>query len=151
MLPTYPVMEITTHVSAMDIPMIHAFLSEQSGWAKGIPLATVKKSLQHSLCFGGLIDGKQMAFARVVTDRATFAYVMDVFVLPEWRHQGYCKTLLNNILQHPDLQNLRRILLVSSDARGLYQKFGFTTPLKPETFMEINVPDIYQQSINDPD
>ncbi|MFZ6774062.1 GNAT family N-acetyltransferase [Undibacterium sp. SXout7W] len=100
MMTTYPVMEITTQAEVLDMPMIHAFLSEQSGWARGIPLATVKKSLQHSLCFGGLIDGKQMAFARVVTDHATFAYLMDVFVLPEWRHQGHGKTLLNNIQQH---------------------------------------------------
>lgn len=139
-------MHISTDPALMDIPMIHHFLSTESTWAIGIPLATVERSLQHSLCFGGFDDnGKQIAFARVVTDRATFAYMMDVFVVPEQRGKGHSKTLVQVILDHPELQGLRRFMLASTNARELYQRFGFTAPAKPETLMEINRPRLYQQ------
>jgi len=136
-------MDIKTELSELDIAVIHRFLSEESTWAKDIPLATVERSLHHSLCFGGFIGGRQVAFARVVTDRATFAYLMDVFVLTEFRGHGYSCELMHAVQNHPDLQGIRRFILVSSHARGLYQKFGFQTPEKPETFMEINRSDIY--------
>ena len=139
-------MHISTDTAAMDVDVIHGFLCDHSTWARGIPRATVERSLQHSLCFGGFIDGRQIAFARVVSDRATFAYLMDVFVLPEYRAHGYSRRLMEAVQNHPDLQQIRRFILVSSTARGLYEKFGFTAPAKPETFMEINRPDIYQQS-----
>ena len=138
-------MYISTDTSQLDIALVHQFLSEQSPWAKGISLATVQRSIEYSLCFGGYIDGRQIAFARVVTDKATFAYLMDVFVLPAYREQGYAKTLMHAVQAHPDLQEIRRFILVSSSARGLYEKFGFQPPIKPETFMEINRPDIYQR------
>lgn len=138
-------MKITTDLASLDIPLIHRFLSEQSSWAKGIPRATVQRALQHSLCFGGFVDGRQIAFARVVSDRATFAYLMDVFVVEEQRGKGHSKALMQAILQHPELQGLRRFMLASANARGLYQGFGFSAPAKPETLMEINVPDIYQK------
>jgi len=137
-------MHITTDKAAFDIALIHDFLSTVSPWAQGIPLDTVQRSIEHSLCFGGFIDGKQIAFARVVTDRATFAYLMDVFVLPDYRGQGYSRSLIEAVQDHPDLQNIRRFLLVSSSARGLYEKFGFRSPAKPETLMEIHRPDIYR-------
>jgi len=137
-------MHITTDKTALDIALIHDFLSTTSPWARGIPLETVQRSIEHSLCFGGFIDGKQIAFARVVTDHATFAYLMDVFVLPDFRGQGHSRHLLEVIQDHPDLQNIRRFILVSSSARGLYEKFGFRSPATPENFMEIHRPDIYR-------
>lgn len=138
-------MHITTDNAELDLTFIHRFLSEESAWAKGIPLATVDRSIRNSLCFGGFVDGKQIAFARVVTDKATFAYLMDVFVTPEFRNRGYSRQLMEAILAHTDLQGIRRFVLVSSSARGLYAKYGFDAPAKPETFMEINRPDIYQR------
>lgn len=138
-------MHISTELALMDLRMIHHFLSTASTWAIGISLATVERSLQHSLCFGGFDDnGKQIAFARVVSDRATFAYLMDVFVLPEQRGQGHSKTLIQAVLDHPELQGLRRFMLASTNARELYQSYGFTAPAKPETLMEINRPGMYQ-------
>lgn len=141
-------MEITTNPARFDINLIHRFLSEESTWAKNIPIETVKKSLQHSLCFAGFENGQQIAFARVVSDFATFAYLVDVFVVSEARGKGHSKTLLNAVLVHPELQGLRRVLLASSNARGVYEKFGFTPLGKPEIFMEINRPDAYNVEAN---
>lgn len=141
-------MEINNDQSQLDINLIHRFLSEESTWAKGIPLEKVKQSIAHSLCFGGYENGQQIAFARVVSDFATFAYLMDVFVLKEHRGRGLSRQLMAAIKAHPELQGLRRFLLASSDARGLYQKFGFQALGKPEIMMEINVPDIYQRRSN---
>ena len=136
-------MEITTNPAHFDTNLIHRFLSEESTWAKNIPFETVKKSLQHSLCFAGFENGQQVAFARVVSDFATFAYLVDVFVVSEARGKGHSKTLLNAVLAHTELQGLRRFLLASSNARGVYEKFGFTPLGKPEIFMEINRPNAY--------
>ena len=136
-------MEISTDAARFNIGLIHRFLSEESTWAKNIPIETVKKSLQHSLCFAGFENGQQIAFARVVSDFATFAYLVDVFVVSEARGKGHSKTLLNAVLAHPELQGLRRFLLASSNARGVYEKFGFTPLGKPEIFMEINRPNAY--------
>ena len=138
-------MKISTDIATFDIPLIHRFLSQESTWAKDIPLATVELSLRHSLCFGGFEDGQQIAFARVVTDLATFAYLMDVFVVSEQRGKGHSKTLMRAVMEHSELQGLRRFMLASSNARGLYQGFGFSAPAKPEILMEINIPDIYQK------
>ena len=137
-------MKISNDIATFDLPLIHRFLSQESTWAKNIPFATVERSLKHSLCFGGFENDQQIAFARVVTDRATFAYLMDVFVLPEQRGKGYSKILIRAVMDHPELQGLRRFMLASSNARGLYQGFGFAAPAKPEILMEINIPDIYQ-------
>ncbi|MBC3936373.1 GNAT family N-acetyltransferase [Undibacterium rugosum] len=138
-------MECSDDLRRMDITMIHRFLSEESSWAKGIPLDTVQRGMEHSLCFGGWSEGQQIAFARVITDHASFAYLLDVFVLPEYRGQGYSKQLLEFVFRHPALQGLRRFVLVSSNARGLYQQFGFQTLGKPETYMEILRPALYQR------
>ena len=138
-------MQISTDKSQLDIALIHQFLSVQSAWAKGISLETVQRSITNSLCFGGFLENRQIAFARVVTDKATFAYLMDVFVLPAYRGRGHAKTLMRAIQEHPDLQDIRRFILVSSTARGLYEQFGFKSPAKPDTFLEINRPDIYQR------
>ena len=139
-------MKISTDIASFDIPLIHRFLSQESTWAIGIPFTTLERSLQHSLCFGGFADGQQIAFARVVTDRATYAYLMDVFVVAEQRGKGHSKTLMQAVMAHPELQGLRRFMLASSTARGLYQGFGFASPAKPETLMEINISDIYQKN-----
>ena len=137
-------MKISNDIATFDLPLIHRFLSQESTWAKNIPFATVERSLKHSLCFGGFENDQQIAFARVVTDRATFAYLMDVFVVPTQRGKGYSKILIQAVMNHPELQGLRHFMLASSNARGLYQRFGFAAPAKPEILMEINIPDIYQ-------
>jgi GNAT superfamily N-acetyltransferase len=127
---------ITTDAQRLDIDAIHAYLN-RSFWAEGIPKATVAKAIAHSLCFG-LFDGdKQVGFARVVTDRATFAYLCDVYVLETHRGHGLGKWLIETVMAHPDLQGLRRFQLVTRDAHGLYSRHGFESPLNPERHMEI--------------
>jgi GNAT superfamily N-acetyltransferase len=139
-------LRITTDRSAIDVGRVHRFLSQQSTWAKGIPLGVVERAIAGSLCFAGFLGRDQVAFARVVSDFATFANLVDVFVLPEHRGQGHSKTLVRAVLAHPDLQGLRRFTLATSDAHGLYRQFGFTAPLKPESFMERYFPDIYREA-----
>jgi GNAT superfamily N-acetyltransferase len=136
-------MDITTDKSRLDIALIHRFLTEQTTWAQGIPLDTVRKAIEHSLCFGGFVEGRQIAFARVISDYATFANLVDVFVLPEHRGRGHSKALMQAVLAHPELQGLRRFTLATGTAHGLYAQFGFTPPLKPQTLMERYVPDLY--------
>lgn len=134
---------ITTEPAELDLPLIHRFLSEQTYWAKGIPLALVQKAIEHSLCFGGILGKSQVAFARVISDYTTFANLVDVFVLPEHRGKGYSKALMDAVFAHPQLQGLRRFTLATGDAHGLYAQYGFTAPLYPQTLMERYVPDIY--------
>src|SRR5262245_23615788 len=102
---------ITTQKTDLDVPLIHRFLSGQSSWAKGIPLPLVQKSIDHSLCFGGFLGNTQVAFARVISDYATFANLVDVFVVPEHRGKGYSRALMSAVLAHPQLQGLRRFTL----------------------------------------
>jgi GNAT superfamily N-acetyltransferase len=137
------VFRITTDRAEMDVALIHRFLSQESTWARGIPLATVRRSLEASLCFGGFLGREQIAFARVISDFATFANLVDVFVLPAHRGKCYAKELMRAVLAHPDLQGLRRFTLATSDAHGLYRPFGFTAPAKPQSYMERYFPDIY--------
>ena len=136
-------LRITTEKAELDIPFIHQFLSEQTTWAKGIPLAVVQRSLEHSLCFGGFLGTAQVAFARVISDYATFANLVDVFVLPGHRGKGYSKALMSAVVAHPQLQGLRRMMLATGDAHGLYAQYGFTAPLYPESLMERYFPGIY--------
>jgi GNAT superfamily N-acetyltransferase len=136
-------LRVSTDKAELDIGFIHGFLSAQTYWAKGIPLAIVERSIANSLCFGGFLDNRQVAFARVISDYATFANLVDVFVLPEHRGRGYSKVLVAAVLAHPELQGLRRFMLSTSDAHGLYAQFGFTAPKNPQTLMERYVPDIY--------
>lgn len=142
-------MELTikTDPDAMDVDVIHDFLARQSTWAQGIPRQTLVRSLRHSLCFGGFLDQQQVAFARVITDHATFANLVDVFVLPAFRRRGYSKLLTAAVLAHPALQGLRRFTLATADAHGLYAQFGFKPLARPESFMELYQPDIYQQQV----
>lgn len=136
-------MDISTDKSRLDLELIHRYLAEESTWAMGIPFALVEKSIQHSLCFGGYENGKQIAFARVVSDFATYAYLMDVFVLKEHRGQGHSLQMLDTIMAHPELQGLRRFMLATSTARDLYLRYGFNSPVRPEILMEIAVTDLY--------
>lgn len=134
---------VSTEKAELDIPLIHRFLSEQAYWAKGIPLALVQTSIEHSLCFGGFLGNAQVAFARVISDYATFANLVDVFVLPEHRGKGYSKPLMAAVFAHPQLQGLRRFTLATGDAHGLYAQYGFTAPLYPQSLMERYFPGIY--------
>jgi GNAT superfamily N-acetyltransferase len=134
---------ISTNQTELDIPLIHRFLAEQSTRAKNIPLAILERAIKNSLCFGGFIESSQVAFARVITDYATFANLVDVFVLPEYRGHGYSKKMMETIMAHPDLQGLRRFTLATSDAHALYAQFGFAAPLRPQSLMERYFPDIY--------
>lgn len=124
--------------------MIHQFLAA-SYWARDIPLELVRRSIENSLCFGIYDGGEQLAFARVITDYATFGYVSDVFVVPSHRGRGLSKWLMEEIRAHPELQALRRWHLLTADAQALYKQFGFTELSKPEMHMEITVPDAYRR------
>jgi N-acetylglutamate synthase-like GNAT family acetyltransferase len=137
-------LEISCDPARLDVGLVHRFLSEESSWARGIPRTLVEKAIANSICFGAYLDGNQVAFARVITDRATFANMVDVFVLPEYRGRGFSKLLMKAVDAHPDLQGLRRFTLATGDAHGLYAQFGFTPPLRPATLMERYYPDVYQ-------
>ena len=139
---------ISSDKARLQIDMIYQFLTK-SYWAKGIPLPIVRKSIQHSLCFGvyaGKRDGeKQIGFGRVITDRATFAYIADIFILDPYRGRGLSKWLMECIMAHPDLQDLRGWMLATRDAHGLYRQFGFETLTNPERIMAIRNPDVYRR------
>jgi GNAT superfamily N-acetyltransferase len=138
-----PSLHISTDRADLDVALIHRFLSEQSSWAVGIPRAVLDRALDNSLCFGGFVDRRQVAFARVITDYATFANLVDVFVLPEYRGLGYSKLLMKAVIAHPSLKGLRRFTLATGDAHALYAQFGFTPPQRPESLMERYFPNIY--------
>ncbi len=135
---------ITTDIARFDQNALHDFLSNHSYWAKGIPRAVVDKSIANSLCFGVLDPiGEQAGFARVITDRATFAYVCDVFILPPFRRQGLSKWLMETMVDHPDLETLRWWLLLTGDAHELYAKTGFEPIKAPERYMQRVSPNSY--------
>jgi GNAT superfamily N-acetyltransferase len=135
---------ISTDPHRLDIVAIHAFLT-QSYWAAGVPIDVVRKSAEHSLCFGVYRGDEQVGFARVITDRATFAYLADVYVLDAHRGKGLGVWLIETILGHPELQTLRRFMLVTRDAGELYRKFGFETPDEPSGIMHIRWRDRYRR------
>ena len=134
--------EISTDRARFDVDAIHAFLT-QSYWSPGIPRATVARAIGNSLCFGVFWQGQQVGFARMVTDKTTFAYLCDVYVLEAHRGRGVSKQLMNYIMKHPDLQGLRRMMLATRDAHGLYAQFGFTPLSAPDRIMEVLKPNIY--------
>lgn len=136
--------QISTDKSKLNLEVIHKFLSEEAYWSKNIPFEIVKKSIENSFCFGVYYNNEQIGFARLITDYATYAYLADVFILHKHRGKGLSKMLMSEIINHPELQYLRRISLATSDAHGLYEQFGFKPPSKPGTLMEIYRPDIYQ-------
>ena len=127
---------VTTDRARFDVDVIHGFLTA-SYWARGIPRETVARSMEHSLCFGAFDGDRQVGFARVISDRATYAYVCDVFALESDRKRGIGKSLMAAIMAHPELQGLRRWTLATRDAHGLYRQFGFGAPAYPDRQMEI--------------
>ncbi len=130
--------QISTNKKKLDIKLIHEFLSKESYWAKGRDIEVVKRSIENSLCFGVYDDEKQIGFARVVTDFAIFAWLLDVFILENYRGKGYGKMLMKAIMSHDKLQNLQRWGLGTDDAHGLYEQFGFKPLRKPGNMMEIS-------------
>jgi len=136
---------VTTDPALIDLDMVYGFLTE-CYWAKGIPREVVARSIENSLCFGMYADGKQIGFARVISDYATYAYIGDVFVLESFRGRGLGKWLMECIMQHPGLQGLRRWSLVTRDAHALYAHLGFTPLKRPQNYMELHDPDVYQKA-----
>ena len=139
---------ISTNKSKLNISYVHNFLSYQSYWAEGIPFNVVEKSIENSLCFG-IYDGqKQIGFARIITDQATFGYLADVFVDTDYRGQGLGKWLMQVISHLPFMPLLRRFMLGTKDAHGLYEQFGFTPLTFTERFMQVHQPNLYER-LND--
>jgi len=141
---------ISTHLSLLQIPRIHGFLSKEAYWCLNIPLTVVENAIKNSLCFGvyhqtdnGLT---QVGFARIVTDHATFAWLCDVYIETQFRGQGLSKWLVECVLSHPALKGLRRICLATKDAHSLYKKYGFAVTQTPENWMEIKNNDIYAKA-----
>ena len=126
---------IDTDKRRLDLDVIHGFLSA-SYWSPDVPRETVRRAIENSLCFGVYIGAAQVGFARVITDLATFAYLADVFVLEAYRGRGLSKRLMDAIVSHPQLQGLRRWMLITRDAHGLYARYGFTPLAAPDRFME---------------
>ncbi len=135
--------DISADKERLDVATIHEYLT-QSYWSQGVPRAIVERAIEGSLCFGVFLQGKQVGFARVVTDKATFAYLADVFILEPHRGKGLSKRLMQFIFAHPDLQGLRRFMLATNDAHGLYKQFGFTELSNPAHFMELHRQHVYK-------
>jgi GNAT superfamily N-acetyltransferase len=127
--------ELSTDPARMDLDTVHGFIS-QSYWGRGRSRDVMRRAMENAICFGVFREGVQVAFARVVTDRAVFAYLADVFVQPAWRGQGLSKWILEAVNAHPDLQGIKRFLLETRDAHGLYEQFGFKPPADPKVYME---------------
>jgi len=140
---------ITTDPAALDVALIHRVLTS-SYWAAGIPLETVERSIRHSLCFGIFEGDAQVGFARVITDHATYAYLADVFVVETHRGRGLSKRLMDAVVSHPELQGLRRWMLATRDAHGLYARYGFTPLAAPDRWMERHDPEVYRRPPGDP-
>jgi N-acetylglutamate synthase-like GNAT family acetyltransferase len=136
--------EISSDPQRLNIELIHKFLSEESYWSPRIPRTVVERAIQNSLNFGVYHRTEQVGFARVVTDKSTFALLADLFILEGHRGKGLSKCLMRHILAHEDLQGLRRLLLLTSDAHGLYRQFGFKELGNPSRFMEVLRQDIYR-------
>lgn len=131
----------------IDLALVHGFLSRESYWAAGIPANTLERALRHSVCCSGFLDGVgQIAFARAVTDQATFAYLADVFVLPAHRGQGHGRAVVEALMADPRLQGLRRWHLVTRDMQRLYAKLGFEPLSQPERHMQKHDPDVYRRA-----
>ena len=141
-MPRVNTYDISTDSSWLQLDAIHAYLA-RSYWSPGVPRDVVARAIANSLCFGIYLDDAQVGFARVVTDKATFAYLADVYVLEEHRGRGLSKRLVEAILAHPDLQGLRRWILFTQDAQGLYTQHRWTPYAHPERLMVRDTPDIY--------
>lgn len=138
-------MFISTDNSLLDVAAIHSFLCFHSGWSNGISLEKVQKSIDHSLNFGVYDGNKQVGFARVISDFSTIAYLGDVYLLDPYRGKGIAKELMDCIMGHPELQGLRRWILLTSTADWLYEKYGFEKLPQPEIYMEKFDPEVYRR------
>jgi N-acetylglutamate synthase-like GNAT family acetyltransferase len=136
---------ISTDKKLLDIELIYSYLNNDSYWAQGIPRQKLENAIENSMCFGVYNHTTFAGFARIITDKATFAYLCDVFILSEFRKKDLSKWLMQTIVKHPDLQGLRRWSLATADAHGLYAQFGFSQISKPENWMEIFTPYIKPQ------
>lgn len=134
---------IKTGKENMDVNSIHRFLAEDSYWAKGIPFEMVDNALTHSFCIGAFLHGNQIGFARVITDYYTFGWLADVYVLPEYRGQGVSKKILTHLSDLPWSKRLRRIMLNTKDAHGLYRQFQFNDPKNPSFLLEVYRPNAH--------
>jgi len=134
---------ISTDKAKLDIPFIHQYLSNESYWAKGIPLGVVQRAVENSLNFGVFYGGEQVGYARVVSDMATVAYLGDVFVVGAHRGKGLSKMLMSTIMGYPGLQGLRRWILLTRDAHELYAQFGWKPIAAPDRWMEVHDPHVY--------
>jgi GNAT superfamily N-acetyltransferase len=137
-----PQYEVSTDAARLDVKAIHAFLAA-TYWSPGIPLSTVERAVRNSVCVGAYTDVRQVGFARMVTDKATFAYLADVYVLEEHRRNGLSKRMMEALLQLQELQGLRRVLLATRDAHALYERFGFKALATPARFMELHNQNAY--------
>jgi len=135
---------ISTEKEKMDIDLIHSFLT-RTYWAEGISKEIIRRSIEGSLCFGVFENDQQVGFARMITDKATFAYLADVFIIEEYRGRGLSKWLMEVIMSDPDLQGLRRMILATKDAHGLYKQFGFTPLINVDRWMQILDQDVYKR------
>jgi len=131
---------ISTDKNLIDFDTVYNYLTNDSYWAQGITADRLQRAIENSICFGVYYGKKQAGFTRVVTDMASFAYICDVFILPEYRRLGLSKWLMQTIKEHPDFRGLRRWSLATSDAHGLYEQFGFTPLSNPKNWMEIFTP-----------
>lgn len=134
---------ISTDKTKLDIDAIHEFLSTKAYWCLNIPKSKVETAIQNSLCFGVYHNEKQIGFARVISDFSTIAYLGDVYILEEFRGNGLSKWLMETIMSHPDLQGLRRWILLTGDAHGLYRQFGWTDIADPSKWMEHHNKNVY--------
>lgn len=139
---------ISTDKNKLDISSIHQFLANETDWSNGIPMDTLKTSIENSLNFGLYFQDTQIGYARIISDYSTIAYLGDVYVLKEYRGKGLSKWLINEIMKHPNLQGLRRWVLLTNTAEWLYKKFGFTEVSNPEFYMEKHNPNVYRTTIS---
>lgn len=143
-------LRLSTLTDEMDVDAIHAYLSAESYWAPGVPREVVARAVHHSLCVGIFDGAVQVAFARAITDRATYAYLADVYVLEAYRGRGLSRWMMETLDAHPDLQGLRRWMLMTKDAHGLYAQFGFTPLKHPDRAMERTHPGVYARPADPP-
>lgn len=136
---------VSTHPEKLNLTLIHSFLAEKSGWSRGIPISRVQTSIENSLNFGLYYQNNQIGFARVISDYATIAYLGDIFIIDDFRRKGLSKWLMECVLKHPNLQGLRRWILLTSTAKWLYEKYGFTALPKPEIYMEKFDAEVYKK------
>lgn len=134
---------ISTERARLDVDAIHSFLSTKAYWCLNIPRERVEKSIEHSLCFGVYHGDRQIGLARIISDFSTIAYLGDVYILEEYRGRGLSKWLMETVMSYPDLQGLRRWILLTGDAHGLYRQFGWTDIADPTKWMELHDKNVY--------